>query len=250
MTAPHPAPWFGVDRKRPGHYQGLRMKTDTNLHAQLEDLVTRLLAPGTGTSRPRVVDLGCGEGAFSQRLHDLGYEVLGVDVDADQFKARGPEFVALDLNDAAAVERFLGEYEGSPDLVLGIEVIEHLRNPWDLVAFCRRLCSDATHVLITTPNVASWWSRFWFVLTGELWGFNPESWDRPGHINPIAHVEMLGILRDSGMECLSVTPGGSLPVVWAYNWKRLVASLLMLPLRAVMRGPKDGWVLCYHARKK
>ena len=63
-------------------------------------------------------------------------------------------------------------------------------------------------------------------------------------------TEMRGMLRDNGFECLKVTPAGNLPVIWAYNWKRLLVSLAMLPLRIVMRGEKDGWVLCYHARPR
>ena len=92
-------------------------------------------------------------------------------------------------------------------------------------------------------------SRFWFFLTGELWGFNPESWSDPGHVHPITPTEMRGLLRENGFECREVMAGGNLPVIWAYNWKRLLVSLLVLPLRLMMRGEKDGWVLCYHARR-
>ena len=250
MLTPNPAPWFGADRKRPHHYQGLRMKTDTHLHAQLEGLITKLVPVESGESRkPKVLDLGCGEGAFSQRLHDLGYEVTSADVDRDHFKAEGPGFVAIDFNDRAAVERFVDEHQHAPDLILAIEVIEHLQNPWDFIALCRRLCTEKTHLVVTTPNVASWWSRVWFFLTGEFWGFNPESWSDPGHVHPITPTEMRGMLRENGLECLEVLAAGNLPVIWAYNWKRLLVSLLVLPLRLVMRGEKDGWVLCYHARK-
>jgi SAM-dependent methyltransferase len=247
---PNAAPWFGVDRKEPQHYKGLRMKTDTKLHEQLEGMISRLVPVDAAEARKRLVlDLGCGEGALSQRLFDLGYEVVSVDVEPTQFKADGPKFAALDFNDRAAVEQFVTQYEGKADLILAVEVIEHLRSPWDFVAICRRLCSETTHLIVTTPNVGSWWSRFWFLLRGEPWGFNPESWDEPGHIHPITVTEMRGILRENGLECLSLAAGGNLPIVWAYNWKRLLISIAMLPLRLIMRGEKDGWVLCYHVKK-
>jgi len=247
---PKPAPWFGIDKKRPHDYRGLVMKTDTHLHEQLEHVVGQLAPPRDAEGpKPLVLDLGCGEGALSERLCDLGYEVVSADVDAAHFKAKGPAFSAVDFNDPAAVQRFVDEFQGRADLVLAVEVVEHLRNPWDFVAACRRLCSEKTHLVITTPNVASWWSRFWFFLTGELWGFNPESWDDPGHIHPLTPTEMRGILRENGFRCLDVFPGGNLPVFWAYNWKRLLVSFALVPFRLVMRGEKDGWVLCYHARR-
>ncbi|MFH1265874.1 MAG: methyltransferase domain-containing protein [Planctomycetota bacterium] len=250
MMIPKPAPWFGADKKRPYDYKGLRMKTDTHLHEQLEGLVRELVPVDAAVAgKPEVLDLGCGEGALSQRLFDLGYEVESADVDRAHFKAEGPGFTSVDFNDRAAVERFVDGFQGYPDLILAVEVVEHLRCPWDFVALCRRLCTEKTHLVITTPNVASWWSRFWFFLTGELWGFNPESWSDPGHVHAITPTEMRGILRENGFECLDVRAAGNLPVIWAYNWKRLLVSVLMLPCRLVMRGEKDGWVLCYHARR-
>jgi 2-polyprenyl-3-methyl-5-hydroxy-6-metoxy-1,4-benzoquinol methylase len=250
MLQPNPAPWFGADRKPRRDYQGLRMKTDTHVHEQLEGLISKLVPvePG-GSHRPKVFDLGCGEGAFSQRLHDLGYEVTAADCDEEHFRAEGPTFTPIDFNDGAAVERFIQRHQDAPELVLAVEVIEHLNSPWDFIALCRELCSEQTHLVITTPNVASWWSRFWFFFTGDLWGFNPESWSDPGHIHPITPTEMRGMLRENGFECLEVMAAGNLPVIWTYNWKRLLVSLLVLPLRLVMRGEKDGWVLCYHARR-
>jgi len=246
---PKPAPWIGRDRKSPQFYQGLRMKTDTHLHQQLEGMIGRLVPPAAPAGpRARVLDLGCGEGALSKRLVDLGYEVLAVDRDPARFRADGADFVSLDLDDPAATGRFVDEHQGRFELILAIEVIEHLQSPWAFLAACRRLCRPDTHLILTTPNVGSWWSRLWFLLTGDLWGFGPESWDEPGHKSPLPAATMRGMLRECGLECLGVTPAGCLPILWTYNWKRLLASLLMLPLRCLMRGEKDGWVLCYHAK--
>ena len=243
---PPPAPWWGTDRKQPCFYRNLRAKTDTNLHEQLEAMITGWLPLRPGV-RPRVLDLGCGQGALAQRLFDLGYEVIALDLVADEYRASGPEFLAADLNDPATVDRLVQRFAGTIDLILVVEVIEHLRSPWAFLAACRRLASRQTHLLVTTPNVSSWWSRFWFLRTGELWGFNPESWADPGHIHAVTHVEMQGLLRDTGFGSAEIFAAGCLPRLWAYNWKRLLISLLMLPLRPLMRGPKDGWVLCYHA---
>jgi 2-polyprenyl-3-methyl-5-hydroxy-6-metoxy-1,4-benzoquinol methylase len=258
MPPTSPAPWLASDRKEPRYYNGLRIKADTGLHEQLEAIIGRLVplppAPPDAadewneTPRPRIIDLGCGEGALAQRLHDLGYDVIAADIDQQSFQAVGPKFVPLDLHDAAAVERFVYQEGRDAALVLAVEVIEHLRDPWALLAACRRLCGADARLIVTTPNVASWWGRLWFLLTGQLWGFQPESWLDPGHINPLTETEMRGILADSGFRLLEVQPVGCLPVIWTYNWKRLLASLAMLPLRPLMRGPKDGWALCFVAQ--
>ncbi len=245
---PSPAPWVGHDRKPPQHYRGLRMKTDTHLHRQLEYWITNWVPATEQDGRVRVLDLGCGEGALSQRLHDLGYDVVSVDVEQAGFRAEGPTFIPADLNEQAAMAGLVECFGGQMDVLLAVEVIEHLRCPWNFLAACRKLCGPGTHLIVTTPNVGSWWSRFWFLLTGDLWGFNPESWDDPGHVHPITVTEMRGMLRENGFAPPEVFPAGNLPVLWAYNGKRLLVSLAMFPLRPLLRGQKDGWVLCYHAR--
>ncbi len=249
---PNPAPWFGTDPKRPQEYRGLRVCADTHLHDQIFDLVTRILPSSrTGGPGPRLVaDLGCGQGALAQRLSDQGYRVIAVDIEEHGFQASGAEFYPLNLDDAASRTTFADRWANQVDLVLAVEIIEHLRSPWNFLAFCHRLAQPKGHLIVTTPNVASWWSRLWFFIRGEPWGFGPESWYDPGHIHAFTHTELSHMLEECGFEVQAVYPAGNLPVIWAYNWKRLLASLLMLPLRPLMRGFKDGWVLCYHALKR
>jgi len=84
-----PAPWWGADRKQPHCYQGLRMKTDTNVHEQVDAMIAGILpARAVPGRKPKVLDLGCGEGALSQRLYDQGYDVLAVDADETRFMAQ------------------------------------------------------------------------------------------------------------------------------------------------------------------
>ncbi len=250
MISPPAAPWFGSDRKLPQFYRGLRIGADSNLHEQLQGLITQTLPRRAFPDRrPKVLDLGCGEGALAQRLFDLGYEVLAVDCEAARFQAQGPTFLRIDLNDPAAVEQLVSQYQGAFDLILAVEVMEHLHSPWDLLNACRQLSRADTQLILTTPNVSSWWSRLWFFLTGDLWGFGPESLLDPGHISPLPVATTKGILGQNGWQCQRVMAVGSLPIIWAYNWKRLLLSLVLLPMRCLMRGEKDGWVLCYHAKR-
>ena len=250
MISPPAAPWFGSDRKSPQFYRGLRIGADSHLHEQLQGLITETIPPAAFPDRrPKVLDLGSGEGALAQRLFDLGYEVVAADCQPARFQAQGPTFLRIDLNDSAAVDQLVSQYQGAFDLILAVEVIEHLHSPWDLLSACRQLSRADTQLILTTPNVSSWWSRLWFFLTGDLWGFGPESLLDPGHISPLPVATMKGILGQTGWQCQRVAAMGSLPIIWAYNWKRLLLSLALLPLRCLMRGEKDGWVLCYHAQR-
>jgi len=237
------APLFGKDKKEPRYYKNIRMKTDTCLHEQLVEYINTI----SQNKKLKILDWGCGEGALSQRLVDLGHEIIAVDMDANNFKANC-QFVQIDFNNKNEVENFL-EKKHDFDVVLGIEVIEHVKSPYEYLEYIKQLCNDKTIAIVSTPNIASWWGRFWFLLAGELWGFSYESWDDPGHINPINEIEMKRILKEKNFNLIDIFEGGILPIIWFYNLKRLLISLFMLPFRLIMKGKKDGWVLIYVFKK-
>lgn len=237
------APFIARELKSPRHYKGILQKTDTGLHEQLVNYINSAFDQRT----LRILDWGCGEGALAEKLSDDGHNVLAVDIDATAWKGKRANFKQLDFNNPIAVDDFVSQHIGQFDLVLCVEVIEHIESPWGLLRQMRRFDCD---LLVTTPNISSWWGRFWFLLTGDLWGFGRESWIEPGHINPISLVEMTNSLKDVGFPLIDVFPGGRLPIVWLYNYKRFLISLAMLMFRPIMQGQKDGWVLCFHARPK
>jgi SAM-dependent methyltransferase len=241
-------PLLARARDRAEFYHGLRQQADLGLHGQVEAVLSGLLA-SKGSSPIRVLDLGAGEGAFSQRLHHLGLKVTAADAARDPFKADGPTFCHVDFDDPESVDPFLDACAGKFDMIIAMEVIEHLRNPWQFMRLLRLLARDDTEILVTTPNVANWWGRIWFLLTGELWGFTKAGWDDPGHINPFTGDRFSCIARDAGMTIVSATPGGVMPLIWLYNWKRFLLSILALPLRPFQRGTLNGWVTIYHLRK-
>src|SRR5262249_227398 len=94
-------------------YRGLRINAASNLHAACFSIIQRVeLLTGT-----RALDLGAGEGAFSQRLIDNGFEVLAVERQAERFRADAP-CLHIDLN-----EDFDNKLTGKFDLITAIEII-------------------------------------------------------------------------------------------------------------------------------
>src|SRR5260370_40908069 len=68
--------------------------------------VVELLAPRPGE---RILDLGCGDGALTRKLVDLGCEVVGVDASAAQIeaaKALGLDARVVDASALAFEEQF------------------------------------------------------------------------------------------------------------------------------------------------
>ncbi len=107
-----------------------------------------------GQSR-RILDIGCADGLLARALADAGNEVVGVDrlerpAAADALSA----YIRADLDgDLAALEDALEPR--SFDVVLLMDVLEHLREPERLLALCRRLMRPGGAVLVSVPNVAN-----------------------------------------------------------------------------------------------
>jgi len=110
-------------KKKLQYYKGILIKADLNLHEQIAEQLINLKPP---TPKIRVLDLGAGEGALSQRLFDLGYSIVAVDQNQSDFKCNEIPFLKVDFNHEDEVRELREQQKESFDIVLGVEVIEHL----------------------------------------------------------------------------------------------------------------------------
>jgi SAM-dependent methyltransferase len=93
----------------------------------------------------RILDLGCATGNYCIHLKNLGYEIVGADVQ--------PEYVSIAKSrgvDACLVENGVPLPDKSFDTVLLFEVLEHLEDPVPVLKEAKRLSRG--NVLITTPH--------------------------------------------------------------------------------------------------
>lgn len=102
----------------------------------------------------RILDLGCGHGAFLYVLRDLGFrDVSGVDASPEQVEAAGRLGVkGVRLGDALKHARSLER--GSVDVVLTIDLLEHLDGErlLALAREVRRICRADGRWILHVPN--------------------------------------------------------------------------------------------------
>jgi len=96
----------------------------------------------------RILDFGCGVGAFVRRLREFSPSVTGFDVDRDSVR-RGVEEVP-DL--ALAVGEKLPYKDGAFDVVLLHEVLEHVDNDLQTMREVRRVLAPGGRAVIFCPN--------------------------------------------------------------------------------------------------
>jgi SAM-dependent methyltransferase len=201
------------------------------LHPHIAVKVRRL-APEPAT---RILDLGCGSGALLERLAGMGYrDLTGVDI-------RPPASGASITYRQADLDCFrLDCADGAFDLVLGVEVIEHIENPGLFLAELARLLRPGGMGLFTTPNLHSAQAKLLFGLTDRLKQFDSKG--DPTHIMPIVLFPYTRLLNRHGfvvLESWGFPEDGSSPT--SRPLMRLAARLL----QPIVRTPiAHGDTLC------
>lgn len=136
----------------------------------------------TGPNRT-ILDIPAGSGRLSDRLREKGFQVVSADINGAR-----ENFVFADMN------RTLPFADEQFDAVVSVEGIEHVLNYQVFINELARVTKPGGIVIITTPNISCFYSRFMFMCTGNFFQFwpgqsfvnvkNEEIFDY-GHVTPL-----------------------------------------------------------------
>ena len=112
----------------------------------------------------RVLEIGGGMAEFSQRIASNGYQVTFSDFNnhsVENARQLGFESHRIDFNDGLP-----GIADQSHDLVVILEVIEHIVNAELLLSEIKRVLKPGGALVLSTPNFAWWINRFRILFGG------------------------------------------------------------------------------------
>ncbi len=133
--------------------------------------VVLALVDELGLPPGRVLDLGCAGGLLSKELRARGHTVVGVDASPPPGTDENVDrLVVADLDAPLPAEV---TSEGPYDIVLAIDLLEHLRDPSLLLHELHDICSPDVVLISSVPNIGHWYPRLRI-------GFGRFDYDRRG----------------------------------------------------------------------
>ncbi|MFP4091476.1 MAG: class I SAM-dependent methyltransferase [Cyclobacteriaceae bacterium] len=114
-----------------------------------------------------ILDVGAGHGAFSKKLHEIGYNVSACDLFPEIFYYDQIECKKADLTKPLPYD------DNSFDIVVAIEVMEHILDHEVFFSEVNRILRPGGKLFISTPNILSLKSRIRFLFSGFFYSFIP-----------------------------------------------------------------------------
>lgn len=100
----------------------------------------------------RVLDVACGEGFGASLVADIARSVIGVDISEEAIQHASVTYakpnLAFHLGDATS----LNFPDGSFDVVVSFETLEHISEQEQMIAQIRRVLTSDGVLVISTPN--------------------------------------------------------------------------------------------------
>jgi 2-polyprenyl-3-methyl-5-hydroxy-6-metoxy-1,4-benzoquinol methylase len=155
-----------------------------------ERLVRDFPAPKPGA---RLLDIGCGSGEFLARMKEVGWTVVGHEIDpkaAAGARKRGIEVVLGPLDPKS--------FDGLFDAITMHHVIEHVHSPVEVLSICFRLLAPGGRLWMATPNADA--------LGRRRFGAHWIGLDSPRHLIVFTRRSLELALRQAGFQRMQVRP--------------------------------------------
>ena len=181
----------------------------------------------------RLLDVGCSSGAFLFVASQVGFRAEGVEPAAKAARSA----IQAGYKVHSGTLQSAGFAAGSFDALTLFEVIEHIKDPLELLKECRRVLRQEGILLIGTGNTKSWTAA---IMKSRWQYFHIEQ--HGGHISFFNPMSMRLLAERTGFSLQSLETRnvrffekGDVPAP-AYYLAKIVSELLNLPAKLFGKG--------------
>ena len=161
----------------------------------------------------RILDLGCGNGSFSNILAQRGYAVVGIEESASGIAIAQQNYPNCHFIQGSIYELSNPNLQHTFDVVISVEVIEHLSNPRSLVTAAKYYLKPEGKLILTTPY-HGYLKNLALAVSGKMDTHFTALWDG-GHIKFFSVPTLTQLLTTEGCDDIQFKYAGRIPYLWS-----------------------------------
>ena len=193
------------DAKGYGYYTSAPSHTNAYLWPTVEQVLDQHFQ---GSHDRRILEVGCGNGAFACRLTEKGYTVSGVDPSESGIAYANKNWPSLNLRVGSAYDDLQATF-GTFPAVVSLEVVEHVYAPRDFAKCLASTLQPGGIAIVSTPY-HGYWKNLALALTGKMDHHFTPLWDH-GHIKFWSIRTLSKLLEEAGLHVQKTHRVGRLP---------------------------------------
>jgi len=176
---------------------------------QREDLAFEMLDPGE-----KLLDVGCGDGELVFRAKSKYRIVSGIDVSESRIKRAQQKFkgdLGIDLS-VSNINNGLKFPDNTFDAIACIDVLEHIFDPYFVLAEINRILKPNGNLILEVPNLGYLRRRIELLLgkfprTSSAINWREVGWDG-GHLHYFTYPTFVKLLKDAGFKIVKLKSSG------------------------------------------
>ena len=177
-------------------------------HRHLLPAIKKMLPADSGL---RILDVGCGTGYIAGQIRDMGHEVIGIDFDEAALRIARSKYPSIEFYKHAAESQFT-DYIKDADVVMAVEVIEHLYSPKSFLDNVYECLRPGGWVVLSTPYYG--YEKNLVISVLNQWDHKfTVGWEE-GHIKFFSNRTMRAMLESSHFHSIIFNNAGRFPRLW------------------------------------
>lgn len=174
----------------------------------------------------RVLDVGCSTGVLGRQIkQSMGITVIGIEMDQDMaIVAEGvlDKVYCVDIEkaDVASILK-----EDGFDCIIFADVLEHTRDPWNVLRHFLQLLKQDGYIIASIPNVRHLSTIKELLFKGK-WPYRERGIHDKTHLRFFTLKNIIELFEGAGLEVLTIRRKFRLFERRSRNWRDKLAELL------------------------
>jgi 2-polyprenyl-3-methyl-5-hydroxy-6-metoxy-1,4-benzoquinol methylase len=169
-----------------------------------------------------ILDVGCGQGAFSRELKNKlsNVEAWGIEIEsevAEKAKENLDKILVVNVEDEGL--ELPAEYF---DCIVCNDVLEHMKDPWGVLKRLRRSLKNDGLVISSIPNVR-YYKNLKALLRNKEWKYESSGILDIGHLRFFTQKSIITMFEECGYSVIKIE--GINPMNWSWKLKFVNAIL-------------------------